>query len=84
MIKYNIKLETSLDDNYNPEEEAKFKRFLKADDLYCALIDIKGKLREIWKYGELSDETFKKVEEIRDYFFNVMDENGINLEKDFS
>ena len=81
MIEYIVKLQTGLENNDN---EVKFKRMLKADEAFSALWDIKVELRRIWKYEEnMSDETFKKVEEIREYFFEILDDHDINLDRDY-
>jgi len=82
MIKYKIELQPSPDDF---DDELKFKRMIKADDAFAALYDIKSELRRIWKYEEnLSEETFNKVEEIRESFFDILNNNGINLDIDFA
>ena len=82
MLKYVIELKTNPEDN---DDEMKFKRMMKSDEAFGALWDIKMKLREIWKYEEgLSEETFKKVEEIREFIFDTLYEHGINLDLDYN
>jgi hypothetical protein len=46
-----------------------------------ALWEINTELRTLWKYEELSDEEFKIVERIREKFFDILQDNDINLDK---
>jgi hypothetical protein len=62
-----------------PEDNEEFNLAVKASAMSVVIWGINSKLREIIKYDEtISDETYKKVEEIRSHLFELINENGIN------
>jgi hypothetical protein len=48
--------------------------------MWHALTEIKDELRTIWKYEELKENQFEMVERIREKFFEILQENEINLD----
>jgi hypothetical protein len=49
--------------------------------MFFALTEIKDELRAIWKYEELKENQFEMVERIREKFFEILQENEINLDR---
>ena len=64
-----------------PDDQHEFDLAIQGSKMYVALWDISQELRTLWKYEELSDEEFKIVERIRDKFYEILDENQIELDK---
>jgi hypothetical protein len=64
-----------------PDEDAEFYCATKGTAMLNALWEINTELRKLWKYEELSDEEWKIVERIREKFFEILQENEINLDK---
>ena len=48
--------------------------------MWHALTEIKDELRRIYKYEDLKENEFKMVERIREKFFEILQENEINLD----
>jgi hypothetical protein len=48
--------------------------------MWHALTEIKDELRSIWKYEDLKENQFEMVERIREKFFEILQENEINLD----
>ena len=66
---------------YNlPEDEFEFNCAVKSTKMYFALTEIKDELRAIWKYEDLKENQFEMVERIREKFFEILNENEINLD----
>ena len=67
---------------YNlPEDQFEFDCAVKSTKMYFALNEIKAELRAIWKYEELKENQFEMVERIREKFFEILQENEINLDR---
>jgi hypothetical protein len=64
-----------------PEDQNEWENAVNANAMYCALWDIQQELRTLWKYEELSEDEWKIVERIRNKFFDILEENNINLNK---
>ena len=67
---------------YNlPDDQFEFESAVKSMKMFFALTEIKDELRSIWKYEELKENQFEMVERIREKFFEILQENEINLDK---
>ena len=67
---------------YNlPDEQFEFESAVKSMKMFFALTEIKDELRAIWKYEELKENQFEMVERIREKFFEILQENEINLDR---
>jgi|GWRWMinimDraft_15_1066023.scaffolds.fasta_scaffold152545_2 hypothetical protein len=67
---------------YNlPDDQFEFDSAVKSMKMFFALTEIKDELRSIWKYEELKENQFEMVERIREKFFEILQENEINLDK---
>ena len=65
---------------YNlPEDQFEFDNAVKSMKMWHALNEIKDELRRIYKYEELKENEFEMVERIREKFFEILQENEINL-----
>jgi hypothetical protein len=64
-----------------PEDQNEWENAVNANAMYCALWNIQQELRTLWKYEELSEDEWKIVERIRNKFFDILEENNINLNK---
>lgn len=64
-----------------PQDQHEFDFAIQGSKMYSALWDISQELRTIWKHEELSNEEFKMVERIRDKFYEILNENQIELNK---
>jgi hypothetical protein len=66
---------------YNlPDDQFEFDNAVKSNKMWHALTEIKDELRSILKYGELRDEQYKFIEEFQEKFFEILQENEINLD----
>jgi hypothetical protein len=66
---------------YNlPDDQFEFDNAVKSNKMWHALTEIKDELRRIWKYEELKENQFEMVERIREKFFEILQENEINLD----
>jgi len=66
---------------YNlPDDQFEFDSAVKSTKMYFALTEIKDELRTIWKYEDLKENQFEMVERIREKFFEILQENEINLD----
>ena len=66
---------------YNlPDDQFEFDNAVKSMKMFFALTEIKDELRSIWKYEELKENQFEMVERIREKFFEILQENEINLD----
>jgi hypothetical protein len=65
-----------------PEDEQYFECASRAKDLYLVLWEMDEHLRAKLKYGDdnMSDETYKALDEARDHLRNLMDERRVNFE----
>ena len=67
---------------YNlPDDQFEFECAVKSNKMFFALTEIKDELRAIWKYEELKENQFEMVERIREKFFEILQENEINLDR---
>ena len=67
---------------YNlPDDQFEFDNAVKSTKMFFALTEIKDELRSIWKYEELKENQFEMVERIREKFFEILQENEINLDR---
>ena len=67
---------------YNlPDDQFEFDNAVKSMKMWHALTEIKDELRAIWKYEELKENQFEMVERIREKFFEILQENEINLDR---
>jgi len=67
---------------YNlPDDQFEFDSAVKSMKMFFALIEIKDELRSIWKYEDLKENQFAMVERIREKFFEILQENEINLDR---
>jgi nitroimidazol reductase NimA-like FMN-containing flavoprotein (pyridoxamine 5'-phosphate oxidase superfamily) len=65
---------------YNlPDDQFEFDNAVKSNKMWHALTEIKDELRRIWKYEDLKENEFEMVERIREKFFEILQENEINL-----
>ena len=62
-----------------PEDKYEWENAVNADRMMRALWDINDELRKLWKYGELTDHQFEIVEQIREKFNEIINENQIQL-----
>ena len=63
---------------YNlPEEQEEYDRANKATDLCSFVWDFQQYLRDQWKYAEKPDE----IDKIYEKWFEMKNDNGIDLEK---
>ena len=66
---------------YNlPEDQFEFDNAVKSMKMWHALNEIKDELRRIYKYEDLKENDFEMVERIREKFFEILQENEINLD----
>jgi hypothetical protein len=66
---------------YNlPDDQFEFDNAVKSNKMWHALTEIKDELRRIYKYEELKENQFEMVERIREKFFEILQENEINLD----
>jgi hypothetical protein len=65
------------------EDSLAFSRASRSLSLTLALLDIEEYLRSEIKYGDerLTEDQYRKLEEIRDKFYEILSENGINLDQ---
>jgi len=67
---------------YNlPDDQFEFESAVKSTKMFFALTEIKDELRAIWKYEDLKENQFEMVERIREKFFEILQENEINLDR---
>ena len=64
-----------------PDEDAEFYCATKGTAMLNALWSIQDELRRLWKYEELNEDEWKIVERIRNSFFEILQENDVNLNK---
>ena len=65
-------------------EDDRLNRITHADDAYETLWDMQQWLRKEYKYVEQKDGVYDFIEKAREKFQEFMEENGINLDKDWS
>lgn len=65
-------------DSDNEDDMQQYKMMNQASDMYCALDDIRSKLRAAYKHGHAYTSADDAIEKLYDYYFEVMAERGIN------
>lgn len=63
-----------------PDDQFEFDNAVKSNKMWHALTEIKDELRRIYKYEDLKENQFEMVERIREKFFEILQENEINLD----
>jgi len=64
-----------------PDDQAEFDFATQGSKMYNALWEISQELRTLWKYEELDEKEWDMVERIRNKFFEILEDNQINLDK---
>jgi hypothetical protein len=64
-----------------PEDQHEYDLVVSASQMYNALWDISQELRTLWKYSELDEKEWDMVERIRNKFFDILNDNEININK---
>ena len=59
-------------------DQNEFELAVNAGKMYCALFDIKGHLRQLEKYEELTEDQYKLLQRIREFFYESIE--NINME----
>ena len=62
-----------------PEEIDEFEIAVNSRKYYNIIFDYKMFLRGKLKYEDLSEQEYEIIEKIREKFFSIIEENGINL-----
>ena len=62
-------------------EKDQVKRAMLADEAFECLYDIQVELRRIYKYTEMSDETEDVIDNLRTFFYELLDGKQISLDK---
>jgi hypothetical protein len=65
------------------DDELAFMRATKSLSLVLTLLDVEQYLRIQLKYNEdnLTDDQYKMLDKVRDRFYEILSENGINLDQ---
>jgi len=74
----------TFDFDKNPDDKQDHARMLKADSLCAAISDYKEYLRGRLKYNEKFESGEKELETAREKLFEILNENGINLDDIYS
>jgi hypothetical protein len=64
-----------------PEDQHEYDLAVTASRMYNALWDVNTMLRKYYKYSELPSGQLEIVEAIRKDFFEILNENEININK---
>lgn len=65
-----------------PDDQHEFELMNEAGKMFCALIEIERMLRNLYKYDEtLNQSQYDVVEKIREDFYDILNENQININK---
>lgn len=62
-----------------PEDRFEFQCATKGVAMYCAINEIKNLFRSKLKYGELTDEQYKLIDEINEEFYFILEENNAKI-----
>ena len=63
-----------------PDDKNEWENAMRADAMFCALFDLSQELRTMWKYQQYqTEEEYAIVETIRDKFYEILNQNNINL-----
>ena len=67
---------------YNlPEDEFEFNCAVKSTKMYFALTEIQDELRRQLKCEDLKENQYEMIELLRSYFYEVLNDNEINLDR---
>jgi hypothetical protein len=66
------------------DDEKEAKMLSLSRNAFLVLFDLSNKMRAILKYEELDGKTYDVLEKLSDYFYDELQENGINLENMWS
>ena len=72
MISYTITSDENGDDAV--------KRAMLADQAFESLYDISQEIRRLYKYADLSEEEFNVIDKFREFFYEILTRNGIDLD----
>lgn len=65
-----------------PEDQNEFELMNDAPRMFCSLIEIERILRNLYKYDEtLNESQMDVVEKIREEFYQILNENQININR---
>jgi hypothetical protein len=59
-------------------DQNEFELAVNAGKMYCALFDIKGYLRRLEKYEDLTEDQYKLLQQIREFYYESIE--NINME----
>lgn len=62
-----------------PEENEEYKQYMQAPNMHLALWEFSQFLRSKLKYEELTDEEHRIYEEIRQKFYECLEEESVDL-----
>jgi len=60
-----------------PEDASEHLQAVHAGDAFSALLEMKNLFREKLKYGQLSDEDYDAIDQIREAFFEIIENHKI-------
>ena len=63
-----------------PEDNERFAVASKAQNLYFTLVDFHNWIRNEGKHQEHTEEEYKLIDKIHEKFFEIMNDNDVNLE----
>ena len=63
------------------EDENKVKRAMLADEAFECLYDLSQKLRERCRYGDLTAEVYDELDKFRKFFYEILEDKQISLDK---
>ena len=64
-----------------PDDQHEFELMNEAPKMFCALIEIERMLRRWYKYETLNQSKYDVLEKIREEFYQIINENQININK---
>ena len=64
-----------------PDDREAHLRATLSLDMALAIWDMQQEFRSRIKYGQLSDEEYRVTEDLKDRFYQILNEKGIDLEK---
>jgi hypothetical protein len=64
-----------------PDDREAHLRATMSLDMAIAIWDMQQEFRGRLKHGQLSDEEYRVTEELKDRFYQILNERGIDLEK---
>jgi hypothetical protein len=64
-----------------PDDQHDWDNAVNANAMYLSLWDLSQELRSMWKYQQYkTEEEYAIVETIRDKFYEILQENNVNLD----